>query len=162
MFGGRSCMANTESSPFYEQVNGIVDTKIEDAMAVFREREIKPKFERVDEKFKVMDERMDLLKDTLIDIKENTRRSAEANERSLENQHDQYKETQKQIKAQDDKIELLMQTTPAALAAQNAAQTAEEKKNRKKLFWNWVYGGGAFTLAFTIIAYFITNFVLNR
>lgn len=155
-------MANTESSAWYEQVNGLVDTKIEDAMMVFKEREIKPKFERIDEKFEVMDERMDLLKDTLIDIKENTRRSADANERSLENQHEQHKEIQRQIKVQDDKIELLMQTTPAAIAAQNVAKSAEDKENRKKLIRNWLYGGGAITLVFSIITFIITNFLMNQ
>ena len=155
-------MANTESSAWYEQVNGLVDTRVASAMKDFKEREINPKFDRIDDKFDNIDERFDLFKETLIDIKENTRRSADANERSLENQHEQHKEIQRQIKVQDDKIELLMQTTPAAIAAQNAAKSAEDKENRKKLIRNWLYGGGAITLVFSIITFIITNFLMNQ
>jgi hypothetical protein len=149
-------MANTENPAWVHEVNGIVDTKLEDAMAVFKEREMKPKFDRIDEKFENIDERFDLFKETLIDIKENTRRSADANERYVENQHMQHKEVQDQIKTQGQQIEILMQTTPAAIAADNAAKTAEEKAHRKKVFWNWVYGGGAFTLFFSIISWLAT------
>lgn len=149
-------MADTQDRSWLGEVNGIVDTKIDEKIDDFRENEFKPAVDGLTRQFGLFMTRLD-------DINENTRRSAVASERSLDEQKEQREQLRKETKAQQDalraQMDVLLQATPPAVAAKKKAKREHTIKEIITKASGWLFGAGGL---FTIITYLVDKFLLNQ